>query len=126
MYVVLIKAINFQVSIDGGAETQFQFDGSGTCQELGGLDCPTKYNFTVYNESLPFGSHILDLTLLNATGSYSDGNYTSFQFDYAVVNETDAFPTQATSSAVSTSIPSSAAVHTSTVAPPSPAPSPAQ
>jgi hypothetical protein len=80
--------MNFQVSIDGGAPSPYQFDGvCGTCN--------TTYNFTAYNtQSLPFGTHTLDLTLLNATGSNSG---TLFNFNYAVVNETNAFPTQPTS-----------------------------
>jgi hypothetical protein len=90
---VLINAINFQVSIDGGGQTQYQFDGNSNDEFT--------YNFSAYNiQSLQSGNHTLDLTLLNATGSNSYFNYTIFDFNYAVVNETDAFPTQVTSSTV--------------------------
>jgi hypothetical protein len=111
--------VGFQVSIDGGAQTQFQIDGNANDD--------IAYNFSAYNiQSLQSGNHTLDLILLNATGSNSYFNYAIFDFNYAVVNETDAFPTQVTSS---TSTPSTAAAHTptaSTAAPPSPAPSTAQ
>jgi hypothetical protein len=133
LYVGLTYAMGFQVSIDGGAETQFQFDGM--CDPT---DCEGTYNFTAYDiQSLQSGNHTLDLTLLNATGTdtfYNDNYDTDFNFDYAAVNETDAFPTRATSSTVPTSTPStapastssSAAAHTpttSTAAAPLPAPS---
>jgi hypothetical protein len=134
VYVILIYAINFQVSIDGGGQTQFQFDG--VCDPAASSCSPT-YGFVIYNiQSLQSGTHTLDLTLLNPTGT--DGAaVTAFYFDYAAVNETDAFPTQATSSTAFASIlstvpastPSSAAAYTpttSTVAPPSPAPSATQ
>jgi hypothetical protein len=116
--------MNFQVSIDGGVQTQYQING--ICDPTAS-SCTFIYNFTAYNiQSLQSGNHSLDLTLLNATGINAAGNVTVFPFEYAVVNETDAFPTQAISS---TSAPSTVAAHTptiSTVAPPSPAPSTAQ
>jgi hypothetical protein len=108
--------MNFQVSIDGSAQTQFQFNG--VC-----VTCDWIYNFTAYNiQWLDSGNHTLDLTLLNAIGSDAFGNSTTFYFDYAAVNETDAFSTQATSSTstVPTSTPSTPA---STPAPTPPAPS---
>jgi hypothetical protein len=79
-------------------------------------------------QSLQSGDHTLNLTLLTATGTDSPfvTVYDVFDFDYAVVNETDAFPTQTISS---TSTISTTAAHTptaSTAAPPSPAPSAAQ
>jgi hypothetical protein len=96
--VELEYAINFQVSIDGSAQTPFQFDG--VCAPAA-PSCNPTFNFTIYDiQSLQSGNHTLDLTLLNATGSNSSSNYTFFYFDYAVVNETDAFPTQVTSSTV--------------------------
>jgi hypothetical protein len=94
--VVLIWAINFQVSIDGGAQAQYHFDGP--CG-----DCHT-FNISVYdNQSLQFGSHTLVLTLLNATGInralYPNENSTDFSFDYAVVTS----PTAPAASTTSTS-----------------------
>jgi hypothetical protein len=109
--------MNFQVSIDGGPQTQYQINDM--CDPT---DCYDTFNFSAYNiQSLQSGNHTLDLTLLNATGVNNDENYTDFFFDYAMVNETHAFPTQVISS---TSTPSTAAAHTpitSTAAPPSPA-----
>jgi hypothetical protein len=134
LYVILIYAINFQVSIDGGGQTQYQFDG--VCDPTAS-SCAFVYNFTAYNtQSLQPGDHTLDLKLLNATGINANQNLTLFQFQYAVVNETDAFPTQAISLtstpstvAARTSTTSTAAPYTSTTStatPPSPAPSTAQ
>jgi hypothetical protein len=102
--VVLASAMNFQVSVDGGSQTQFQFDG--VCS-----GCSLTYYFIAYNiQSLQLGTHSLDLTLLDATGTNSvPGGLTSFSFQYAAINETDAFPTQTTSSTVPTSAPSSQA-----------------
>jgi hypothetical protein len=134
VYVTLVFAINFQVSIDGGVQTQFHFDG--VCDPTISSCNPT-YGFVAYNiQSLHSGTHTLDLTLLDPT-STDGAAFTTFYFDYATVNETDAFLTQVTSSTVFTSIPStvpagtpsSAAAYTSTtstVASPSPARSTAQ
>jgi hypothetical protein len=81
--------MNFQVGINRGVQTQFQFN------EVCGTP-NAAHNFTVYNiQSLHSGNHTLDLTLLNATGVNSIGS-TIFNFNYAVVDET----TQATSSTV--------------------------
>jgi hypothetical protein len=116
--VLLAWAIGFQVGIDGGVQTQYQFNG--VCDS----SCNPTYNFTAYSiQSLQSGNHTLDLTLLTATGVNvginNDENYTAFYFDHAVVNETHAFSIQAISS---TSTTSTAAAHTpitSTAAPPS-------
>jgi hypothetical protein len=138
--VLLVSAINFQVSIDGGAQTQYQFNG--VCDPTASSCNPT-YNFTAYDiQSLQSGNHTLDLTLLDATGTDANGvnaSLTIFDFDYAAVNETDAFTIQTISSTVPTSTPSTAAAHipttstaaahtptASTTAPPLLAPSPAQ
>jgi hypothetical protein len=115
--------MGFQVSIDEGVQTQFQFNG--VCDS--DVNCNIAYNFTAYNiQSLHSGNHTLDLTLLNATGSNTFGDYTIFYddysvfyFEYAVVNETDTFPTPTISSTAPTST-------TSTTAPTSPAPSTTQ
>jgi hypothetical protein len=81
--------MNFQVSIDGGLQTQYQIDGM--CD-----GCNATYNFTAYNvQSLQNGSHTLDLTLLNATGENRipvGPGRTMFYFDFAAV---DALPIQA-------------------------------
>jgi hypothetical protein len=83
--------MNFQVSIDGGPQTQYQIDGM--CD-----GCNATYNFTAYNvQSLQNGSHTLDLTLLNATGENRipvGPGRTMFYFDFAAV---DALPIQANS-----------------------------
>jgi hypothetical protein len=77
-------------------------------------------NYSIYsNQSLPSGSHILDLMLLDATGTNSDPNnsVSPLSFDYAVVNETHAFLTAATSLTVPgspTAHSSSSSTHTST------------
>jgi hypothetical protein len=71
-------------------------------------------NYSIYsNQSLPSGSHILDLMLLDATGTNSDPNnsVSPLSFDYVVVNETNAFITTATSLTVHSS---STPTHTST------------
>jgi hypothetical protein len=99
--------MNFQVSIDGGPQTQFQFDG--VCP-----GCVPTYNFTAYDiQSLHSANHTLVLALVNATGTNSVG-LTPFYFDYAAVNETEAFPTQATSSTAPTGNPSTPIAHTGT------------
>jgi hypothetical protein len=96
--VVLDWAMNFQVSIDGGPQTQFQFNGVCT-------SCAKTFNFSVYdNQSLLPGSHTLSLTLLNATGTNrfpsigDDTNLTVFYFDYAVINGTNSMAQTPTTS----------------------------
>jgi hypothetical protein len=110
--VVLTWAVSFQVSIDGGIQTQSQLNG--VCKSTVSI-CSTALapNFLAYDiQSLQSGNHTLNLTLLNATDINADGNYTVFAFNYGVVNEADAFPTQTISS---NSTPSTVAAHTPTI-----------
>jgi hypothetical protein len=64
------------------------------------------YNFPAYDiQSLQYGTHTLALTLLSATGTNAMGTSTLFDLDYAVVDEADASPTQATSSTAAHTLP---------------------
>jgi hypothetical protein len=101
--------MNFLVSIDGGAQTPYQFDG--ICET-----CNVTF-FAAYDiQSLQYGDHTLSVTLLDATGINAQGNYTAFYFNDAIVNEADTFLTQTISSTVATGTPSSVATYTSSAA----------
>jgi hypothetical protein len=129
VYVDPEYAMNFQVSIDGGASSQYQFDGQlDGCPAIAGAAC-LLFNLTAYGiQSLPAGTHTLGLTLLNATGLYPFGpNLTFFAFNYATVNETNVSPIQPTSLTAPTSTTltqptSSTSAHTSTASTPVPTP----
>ena len=66
------------------------------------------YNVSLYNvQSLPHGSHIITVLLLDLTG----GVGSSCWFDYAMVNDTPSSPPALSSSPSATSSPSSVSQH---------------
>ena len=83
LYVALGPAIDFQVSVDGGPQSQFHFDGA--CLS----SCGWRYNFSAYDvQGLQFGNHNVEFTLLDATAlNASSTGTTTIWFDRAVVNE---------------------------------------
>ena len=60
-----------------------------------GSDVNNPYNFSVYSvKSLPYSNHTFDLV----PQSFSGEGYHDFEFDYAVVNNTDAHAVPSTTS----------------------------
>jgi hypothetical protein len=88
LYVALGPAINFQVSVDGGPQSRFHFDGA--CLS----SCGWRYNFPAYDvQGLQYGNHNVKFTLLDATGfNASSSRTTTIWFDRAVVNEANVNP----------------------------------
>ena len=93
-------AIKLNVSVDGGTQTTYHFDGVWNCCNS---TFPAAYNFPIYDiTSLSPGGHALLLTLLDCELGYEctrpSGQYSILFFDYAAVNnETNPYPTSTTS-----------------------------
>ena len=77
LFAVLLMAVDFQITIDGSNSTNLSY----------------MYNVSIYDkQNLNPGPHVLELTLLNATGSNADHlDRSCIYVDYAVINETSLY-----------------------------------
>lgn len=79
--------MNASFTLDGGTPTAFVYSWDTRC--LGDQGSPTGcYNTSVYNaQSLNYGTHMLNITmLLYAGNTFTGETYDDFFFDYAVIS----------------------------------------
>ena len=87
---VIVFQMNASFTLDGGPPSVFAYSWDTRCYDGALTDC---YNVSVYNaQSLTYGAHILNITMLTYyqdPGNTSYGEYYSdFAFDYAVISTT--------------------------------------
>lgn len=83
LYAMVIFAITFTATIDGGTQTLHHFDGVWNCCNA---TIQPAYNFTIYDvTTLPLGGHTLLVTVLDSVGNNGGGSFSRFYFDYALV-----------------------------------------
>ena len=91
LFAVLLTAVDFRSTIDGRDSTVHQINGVDNCCNSTSL--LYMYHVSIYDkQNLNPGPHVLDITLLNATGSDVDHiDRSHFYVHYAVVNETGVY-----------------------------------
>jgi hypothetical protein len=85
LYAVVIWAITFTASLDGGPQILQHFDGVWNCCDA---SIQPAYNFPIYDsEGLIPGNHNLVITLVDTTQGFTTDALTSLLFDYAIVHD---------------------------------------
>jgi hypothetical protein len=92
---VIQTQMNASFSLDGDSPSVFAYSWDIRCYTGGGDGPFGCYNASVYNaQSLTYGAHILNITMLSyiGPGNTLDGTYSDFIFDYAVISSPSANP----------------------------------
>jgi hypothetical protein len=96
---VITVQMNCNFSLDGGSSSAFVYSPVPGCFSDVTSGC---YNASVYNsQSLSYGAHTLNITLLSYLGSNTVHGYTDFYLDYVVISTENLEPSNRQSQYVS-------------------------
>lgn len=86
IYVVLRSSIHIGINLDGALASTFKWVDDNTCLHATSPGC---FNYPIYSaQSLEYGDHNVELSMLTVDPSAKNLSYSDFYFDYATVNET--------------------------------------